>query len=120
MNILYVIIGGILAWHLISEFLWKRERTKLLNRIMAKDYTEFEFYDKQYKSDLNEVNKLRKTVRKTSKIPEQESVIDKEGKQFIGQLEEDWAEEEIDNTKLRKIVESENEFTNDSNEDQVR
>lgn len=97
----------VLVWHVIDEQLNRRERDKLLNRIMAKDYQEYEYYDKKYKGDLREVKALRDESRKDRATEEDDqaaaSVGDKVEK-VMAALEEDWAPGEIDETKIEDIL----------------
>jgi len=51
--------GGILIVFVAFEVLHYFERAKLLNRIMAKDYGEYKYFEERHKSDIKAVNKLR-------------------------------------------------------------
>ena len=37
------LLGAVLAYHLISEISWRKERTELINKIMSRSYHEYQF-----------------------------------------------------------------------------
>lgn len=44
-------------------FLERRERQELLNRIMAKDLKEYNYYEKKFKKDITEETKIEAEAR---------------------------------------------------------
>lgn len=103
--IILVMIGG----YAISEVFHRRERKDLLNRIMSRNFEEYQYYDKKYTRDLKEVDTLRKDIRKEQRIeaelPAEKLVEEKEAyEKFTKGLEEDWSEDEIDKKKVSEII----------------
>lgn len=99
------IIFGLLILYAVSEIFHRRERKSLLNRIMSKDYGEYKYFVDKYPKDLKEVERIRKEVRKQpaneidfSKNPEDEKAYEK----FVKGLEEEWSEDEIDKSKIKR------------------
>ena len=62
----YLIIA-LLVLHVVSEVFHRRERGQLLNRLMAKDYKEFRYYQDKWKGDLGEIAKVREETREELK-----------------------------------------------------
>jgi hypothetical protein len=58
----YLIIA-LLVLYAVSEAFNRRERGKLLNRIMAKDLPQFEYYENKFKKDVAEVERVRDEAR---------------------------------------------------------
>ena len=102
-----LIIAGVLGGlYLFERITGRAERQKLLNRLMAKNYEEFEYYDKRFGTDIAELKKMRnderKERKKQSKDFEEISIDapkDPELEEMIKNLEEDWGDEELDLTK---------------------
>jgi hypothetical protein len=100
------IIYALLGWLIVSDLLNRHERIKLLNRVMAKNYQEFEYYDKKYEGDLKEVEALRDESRdgRVEEIQANEELEDKDNRKIMDAFDEDWANDEIDKTKIADIV----------------
>lgn len=100
------IFYALLAWLIVSDFLNRHERTKLLNRLMARNYQEYEYYDKKYKGDLKEVEALRDESRddRLSEDDVAQEAVDKEDQRIIDAFDEDWNTNEIDKTKIADII----------------
>jgi hypothetical protein len=58
----YLIIA-LLVLYAVSEAFNRRERGKLLNRIMAKDLPQFKYYEDKFKKDMAEVERVRDEAR---------------------------------------------------------
>lgn len=99
---------AIFCWYVVSDIFNRLERNKLLNRLMARNYQEYEYYDKKYKKDLKEVESLRDESRRdrtTGDIepiqpPDEAAATDR----IIAAFEEDWGEGEVDKTKVTDII----------------
>jgi len=96
---------GVIA---LLSYLFYRERKELLNRIMAKSYEQYEYFQNMFKEEVDELKSLRKDSRKKDEVDEeikkeQDLEYEKERK-FIEQTEEDWPEEEVDLEKLREQI----------------
>jgi len=68
----YIIIA-LLVLFAISEVFNRRERTKLLNRIMASDYAQFNYYETKFKKDVAEVEAVREEAREERKETKKEA-----------------------------------------------
>ena len=67
----YILIAVIVLFT-ISEVFNRRERAKLLNRIMAKNLPEFQYYETKFKKDVAEVEKVRDEAREERKEAKKE------------------------------------------------
>jgi hypothetical protein len=98
----------ILIYHFICEYFNRRERGRLLDRLMARNFAEFEYYDKKFMPDIEEVKTLRKEakeVRESIKVaPERIAGVDDPVEKFIKSYEEDWGLDEIDRGKVQEIL----------------
>jgi hypothetical protein len=89
----YILIGVIVLQELAFWF----ERKKLLNRIMARDYEQFEYYDKKYNEDIKEVKKIRDEAREERKLDDNTYVEDaeaieiEEAVKMVDGWDEDWS-----------------------------
>lgn len=90
-----------------QQWLHIKERSSLLDRIMANNYQEFNYYRKQFEGELEELKDQRDEAKKETseddEIKEQMDVEYEREKEFIKNTDEDWEDEEIDYEKLRKI-----------------
>jgi hypothetical protein len=110
----YLVIAflAVFAWHIASELLNRKERKDLLNRVMSKNYQEYEYYAKKYPEDVKEVTQLReeaRAVRGESPMTEQDFAkpIDPDVEQFLASTEVDWNPEEVDVDRLKEMLNSE-------------
>jgi hypothetical protein len=106
---LFIAFCAVLLWHIASELLNRKERKELLDRIMSKNYQEYEYYKEKYPVDVEEVVKVRdeaRNVRAQSPMTEQdfEKPLDPEVKQFLESTEVDWNPEEVDVAKLKEML----------------
>jgi len=62
----YIIIA-VLVLYVVNEVFHRRERGQLLNRLMAKDYKEFRYYQEKWPGDLKEIEKVRDETREELK-----------------------------------------------------
>lgn len=96
---------SLLAWHIFSEISNRRERTKLLDRIMARTYVEYEYYDKKFPEDVKTVREAEKAVIATEKTAlDESSEISPDQQKFLDGMDEDWRRETIDTAKLREVM----------------
>lgn len=101
---------ALLAWHIASELINRKERKDLLNRVMSKNYQEYQYYETKYPADVEEVVKLRdeaRDSRETTPLTEENfsKPLDPEVKQFLESTEVDWNPEEVDVDKLKEMLE---------------
>jgi hypothetical protein len=74
----YILIA-VLIIYVVSEVFHRRERGQLLNRLMAKDYKEFRYYQDKWKGDLGEIAKVREETRE--ELKEELKTAKKEGEE---------------------------------------
>jgi hypothetical protein len=86
----YLVIA-LLVLFTVREAFTIRERNKLLNRLMAKDYAQYRYYEDKWKGDLKEVERIRDESRAEAK-PEPES--GKADTVDLSKFDEDWEEED--------------------------
>lgn len=101
------IIYILLAYIIYRDIIYDHRLNKLLNRIMAKNYEEFQYYDKKYETDLKEVKALRDEARE-ERIEDIQQGLDeaenKEATRVINAFDEDWGESEVDKTKVADLI----------------
>jgi hypothetical protein len=102
----------ILIYHFTCEYFNRRERGRLLDRIMARNFAEFEYYDKKFVPDVKEVKALRQEAKDereklkavdfipTGYTTAREDPVEK----FLKAYEEDWSADEIDRGEVQKIL----------------
>jgi len=73
----YIVIA-LIVLYVVSEAFNRVERTKLLNRLMAKDYKEFKYYENKWKGDLKEIEKVREENREERKEVKKEAAEEDE------------------------------------------
>ena len=87
----------------------KAERAELLDRIMAKDYEQLEYFKKMFPGEVEEVKNLREDARKVDEVDEEikkeQDLEYKREKEFLDQVDEDFNEEDVDLPELRKRIE---------------
>lgn len=106
---LFIAFMALLAWHVASELLNRKERKDLLNRVMSKNYQEYQYYETKYPEDVKEVVQLRDEARDsrgTTPLTEENfsKPLDPEVKQFLESTEVDWNPEEVDVDKLKEML----------------
>jgi len=102
-----LILGAIAITALFFQnWLHIKERKSLLNRIMARDYEQLNYYENMFKGEVKELKDQRDIVKKET---EEEAEIKrgndeefKKEREFIEGTEEDWDEEEIDLPALKE------------------
>ena len=89
-----------------QQWLHIKERSSLLDRIMANNYQEFNYYKKMFEGEVKELKDQRtETKKELSEDAEIKKEMDVEygkEKEFIEGTEEDWSEEDVDLEKLRE------------------
>ena len=107
---LYYLILGVVAIAALffQQWLHIKERSSLLDRIMANNYQEFNYYRKMFEGEVEELKEQRKEVKEEDK---EDAEIKKEmdleytkEREFIKGTEEDWTEEEVDLKELRERI----------------
>jgi len=107
---MYLGVIAFMSWLFYKAWkLSKAERAELLDRIMAKDYEQLEYFKKMFPGEVEEVKNLREDARKTDEIDEeikkeQDLEYTKE-KKFLEQVDEDFNEDDVDLPELRKRIE---------------
>lgn len=91
-----------------QQWLHIKERSSLLDRIMANNYQEFNYYQKMFKGEVKELkdqrDEAKKEVSEDEEIKEQMDLEYKKEKEYIKKTDEDWPEEEVDLPELRKRI----------------
>lgn len=101
--LVYVLLGILIGLEVAHFF----ERRKLLNRIMAKNYGEYQYFEKQHKDDVKDLKKLRERATKDMEEIDIEDEIaentSEKQRTFMEGLESDWSDEEIDKSKIKEM-----------------
>jgi hypothetical protein len=85
----FVILGVFIGFELLNY----RRIEKLMNRIMAKDYAEFKYYEDKWKPDIKELKEVREETRELRE--KEELNLEKyDESDFYKNLEEDWTDME--------------------------
>jgi len=108
MDMLYFVILSVVAIAALFFQGWlnQKERKTLLNRVMAKDYEQLNYYESMFKGEVKELKDQRDVTRK--EMGEDEEIkkeVDAEyakEKEFIEGTDEHWNEEDVDLPKLRE------------------
>ena len=88
------VLAGLLV---VQGIAWWFERKKLLNRVMAKDYEQYQYYEKKYGADIKEVKKVRDEARQErglsdNTFAEDEEALDiEDAKKLVHGWDEDWS-----------------------------
>ena len=67
----YILIA-VLVLYVISEVFHRKERGELLNRLMARDLPQFQYYQTKFKKDVAEVEAVREEAREERKEAKKE------------------------------------------------
>jgi hypothetical protein len=67
----YILIA-VFILYVVSEAFHRVERTKLLNRLMARDLPQFQYYETKFKKDVAEVEAVREEAREERKETKKE------------------------------------------------
>ena len=101
-----VAIAGFAAI-VFTYYLTTKERSKLLDRLMARTFQEYEYYDKIVPEEVEETKKLRDEAREIRDTEDEEAkTIDEEYAPELKSLksfEEEWSGDEVDLEKLRAM-----------------
>lgn len=75
---------------------------------MARDYEQYEYYEKMFKGEVEELKDQRTTAKKElsedDDIKKEMDLEFKAEKEFIDGTEEDWSDDEVDLEKLREKI----------------
>lgn len=107
----YIGFGVMTVLYLFERFWARKDMEKMLNRIMARGFEEYQYYDKKYQTDLGELKKIRKEERKVRDYEEKDAFEDdsvsREDKTklkgVLKQYGEDWGEDEVDIDAVMKM-----------------
>jgi cell division protein FtsL len=99
--LVFLLFVAILVIEVFFRFLNRRDTKELLNRIMAKDYKEYEYFEKKYEKDVKEEENIREEARKEREDFRKSEAIEEELKRAEGgkeisllDFEEEISEEE--------------------------
>jgi hypothetical protein len=81
----------LLALFVAQQVLYWRREEKLLNRLMARDYKEFQYFEEKYPKDVAEVEKLREEARDERKKLDDEQELAEAAIDNLGDPD-DWKE----------------------------
>ena len=88
--------------------LFLRQQRNLLDRLMCKNYAQYEYFQKQFEGEVEELKSQRDDARVENKedaeIKKEMDVEYGKEKKFLEQTEEDWEDEEVDLEKLRERI----------------
>ena len=107
---LYYLILGVVAIVALffQQWLHIKERSSLLDRIMANNYQEFNYYRKMFEGEVEELKEQRdeakKEIGKDGEIKKKMDLEYEKEKRFVEGMDEDWNEEEVDLEELRKRI----------------
>lgn len=84
-----LVVLALLAWVAIHDAIWQKRTDKLLDRLMAGNFKEYNYYKTKYPKDVKEVEEIRKDerIKERAKPPVKAD-------QDAEYLEEAWSEEE--------------------------
>jgi len=68
----YIVIA-LIVLYAASEVFHRRERGQLLNRLMARDLPQFQYYETKFKKDVAEVEAVREETREERKEAKKEA-----------------------------------------------
>lgn len=107
---LYYLVLGVVAIAALFFQQWFhiKERSSLLDRIMANNYQEFNYYRKVFEGEVEELKEQRKEAkeedRDDAEIKKEMDLEYTKEKEFIEGTDEDWDEDEVDLEELRKRI----------------
>ena len=107
---MYLGVIAFMSWLFYKAWkLSKEERKELLDRIMSKNYEQFEYYQNMFQEEVEELKKMRGDAREIDEIDEEikeeQDLEYKKEKKFLDQVDEDFNEEDVDLPELRKRIE---------------
>jgi UTP:GlnB (protein PII) uridylyltransferase len=85
----FLIVLAVIILTVVNDGIWRRWTEKLLNRLMAGNYKEYQYYEQKYAKDVKEVEKIRQDERVKAQAPSPAKTD-----QDAENLEEAWSEEE--------------------------
>jgi len=110
MDILYFVILSVVAIAALFFQGWlnQKERKSLLNRVMAKNFEELNYYETMFKGEVKELKDQRaiatKETEEEKEIKEEMDLKYKKEVDFIEKSDEDWEVDEIDLPALREKI----------------
>ena len=98
-----IVFSAVVLWFIVKDAINHRRTDKLLNRIMAKNYEEYNYYEEKYPGDLKELDRIRDESRVERKEFTEKDVFQEDSGIDVTQFEEDWSVSELEQTpKERK------------------
>ena len=109
----YIGFGVMTVLYLLERFWARKDMEKMLNRIMARGFEEYQYYDKKYQTDLGELKKIRNEERKVRDYEEkdvfEDDSISKDNKakvqKILKQYDSDYGIDEVDQEKVLEMEE---------------
>jgi len=109
----YIGFGVMTVLYLLERFWARKDMEKMLNRIMARGFEEYQYYDKKYQTDLSELKKIRNEERKVRDYEEkdvfEDDSISKDNKakvqKILKQYDSDYGIDEVDQEKVLEMEE---------------
>ena len=107
----YIGFGVMTFLYLLERFWARRDMEKMLNRIMARGFEEYQYYDKKYQTDLSELKKIRNEERKIRDYEEKDVFEDdsiarddqRKVKEALKQYGSDWSADEVDAAQILEM-----------------
>jgi len=107
----YIGFGVMTALYLLERFWARKDMEKMLNRIMARGFEEYQYYDKKYQTDLSELKKIRSEERKVREYEEKDVFEDdsinrddkRKVKEALKHYGSDWGEDEVDAAQILEM-----------------
>lgn len=97
-----LLLVGVLVWKIISDELHRKQIQKLEDRLMARNFDEYKYFEHKFPKDVEIVAKAQeKAVEVEHSFNEVES---DNTKKFIDGLEEDWKTDEIDKARIPENI----------------
>ncbi len=92
----FIIIGVLILWSIYQDIKFEKREKTLLNRLMAKDYKEYNYFETGYRRDIAESEKIRAELRKKREQAGkyEEEAVSKKSSTSLSEFEEDWRDEE--------------------------
>jgi hypothetical protein len=97
-----LLLVGVLVWKIVTDELHRKEVKELEDRLMARNFDEYKYFEKKFPKDVDIVHKAQKqSILTEQPIDAEEDIA---VKKFVSGLEEDWSTEAIDKTNLPEII----------------
>ena len=109
----YIGFGVMTVLYLLERFWARKDMEKMLNRIMARGFEEYKYYDMKYQTDISELKYIRNEERKVRDYEEkdvfEDDSISKDNKakvqKILKQYDSDYGIDEVDQEKVLEMEE---------------